>query len=333
MTQMNKQLLVIHTGDDPQFGGIQRMCYDGIQAFKQAGIFGEALGPQPGSVRWALSYLQKARLCRGGTFILHAGLAKLFWLRRPHDPIFVFLHGIEVWRPFPWYHTRILQGTTKFITNTQFTWDQFKRWHPKLASIPHEVTHLGLNEPIAFEEPDPTVPAAMIISRLDRGEDYKGHREIIAVWDKVREAIPGAELWVAGDGNLKEDLEKIVPPGSGIVFLGHIDANEKERRLKRCRCLAMPSRGEGFGLVYIEAMRLGRPCLVSDEDAGREVVNPPESGLEVNQKDLPALTKALIFLLGNSRERSEMAFRAKKRYDENFTLTHYQKRLLKAVTL
>ncbi len=307
------------------------MCHDAIQAFSEAGILGDTLGPQGGIARWALSYFWKARRCRGGTFVLHAGLAKLFWLRRPKGPIFVFLHGIEVWRPFRWFHTRILQGTTKFIANTQFTWEQFKRWHPELAAIPHEVVHLGLNEPTEYGEPDLHVPAAMIISRLNRDEDYKGHREIIAVWDKVREAVPGAELWIAGDGNLRPALEELAGPGTGIVFLGHIDASEKEERLKRCRCLAMPSRGEGFGLVYIEAMRLGRPCLVSDEDAGREVVDPPDSGIAVNQKDGAALARALIFLLGDSAERKEMGLRAKKRYDERFTLKHYQQRLVNAI--
>jgi glycosyltransferase involved in cell wall biosynthesis len=51
-----------------------------------------------------------------------------------------------------------------------------------------------------------------------------------------------------------------------------VTEEEKQDLLRRCRCFAMPSRNEGFGLVYLEAMRLGRPCLVSDCDAGREIV-------------------------------------------------------------
>ena len=56
----------------------------------------------------------------------------------------------------------------------------------------------------------------------------------------------------------------------------------KNELLKKCLCFVMPSRNEGFGLVYLEAMRLGKPCLVSDCDAGREVVSIPGCGFSVS---------------------------------------------------
>ncbi len=77
--------------------------------------------------------------------------------------------------------------------------------------------------------------------------------------------------------------------GRSISFLGRITEEEKQDRLDRCQCLAMPSRAEGFGLVYLEAMRMGRPCMVSTTDAAREVVNPPEAGLAVDPDDTEAV--------------------------------------------
>jgi len=331
MKSNHKRLLVLHTGDDPNFGGIQRMCFDALDVFRSEGILGPSLGPTQSQFKRIWDYFRHARNWEGGMFLLHAGLAKLFWFCRPQKPVFIFLHGVEVWKPFARYHEKSLRYTSKFLVNSGFTWEQFKKWHPELAQIPHDIVHLGLDHPEDYCPPDPDLPMALMISRLDRGEDYKGHRQMIMVWKDVRKTIPNAELWIAGDGDLKNELEKMAAEQEGIRFLGKISNIEKQRLLKRCRCLSMPSLGEGFGLVYIEAMRYGRPVLVSDSDAGREVVNPPEAGLEVKQSDLPGMVQKLIFLLGTSSERENMGHRAKDRFDNHFTLKHYQSRILKTV--
>ena len=78
-------------------------------------------------------------------------------------------------------------------------------------------------------------------------------------------------------------------------------------------------------------MRFGRPCLVSDCDAGREVVNPPEAGLQVNVRDSAAVANALIQLLGNQHKWAEWSAQAKARYEKNYTVAAYQKRLFDAI--
>jgi glycosyltransferase involved in cell wall biosynthesis len=93
----------------------------------------------------------------------------------------------------------------------------------------------------------------------------------------------------------------------------------------------MPSRAEGFGLVYLEAMRLGRPCLVSNADAGREVVNPPEAGLSVDAEDAGALADSICRLIAQDREWDLWSTRARARYEANFTVQHFQHRLRAAV--
>jgi glycosyltransferase involved in cell wall biosynthesis len=93
----------------------------------------------------------------------------------------------------------------------------------------------------------------------------------------------------------------------------------------------MPSQGEGFGLVYLEAMRLGRPCLVSTCDAGREVVAPPTAGLAVDAKDEAALVEATMSLLSFCDHRPEWSDAARQRYETQFTATHFQERLLSAL--
>jgi phosphatidylinositol alpha-1,6-mannosyltransferase len=174
-----------------------------------------------------------------------------------------------------------------------------------------------------------------MIGRLLRSEDYKGHRELLAAWPAVQGRVPGAELWVAGDGDLRTELEGLARrtlPAGAARFWGSVPDAEKERLLRRARCLVLPSRSEGFGLVYLEAMRLGRPCLVSSLDAGREVVNPPEAGLAVDPRRPDELAAAVARLLAASApEWRGWSAQARGRYERGFTAAHFQDRLAAAL--
>jgi glycosyltransferase involved in cell wall biosynthesis len=116
-----------------------------------------------------------------------------------------------------------------------------------------------------------------------------------------------------------------------VRFLGQVSEAAKEKLLEESRCLLMPSRGEGFGLVYLEAMRVGRPCLVSTMDAGREVVNPPQAGLAANPDNQEELVNAICRLLADGAEWQEWSAQARRRYEQNYTSRHFQHRLLSAL--
>jgi phosphatidylinositol alpha-1,6-mannosyltransferase len=168
---------------------------------------------------------------------------------------------------------------------------------------------------------------------MEKGEDYKGHRELIEAWVDVRRHVPGAELWIVGDGGLRLELEAVAASRcpDGVRFWGWVPEEDKERLLRSARCLAMPSRGEGFGLAYLEAMRVGTPCLVSTLDAGREVVAPPEAGLAVNPRSTGDLVEALCRLLSPSLQWDAWSEGARRRYESRFTARHFQERLLEAL--
>ena len=93
----------------------------------------------------------------------------------------------------------------------------------------------------------------------------------------------------------------------------------------------MPSRADGFGLVYLEAMRLGRPCLVSTLDAGREVVNPPEAGLAADPDNPHDLAEAICRLLTPGPDWGIWSRQARVRYESRFTARHFQERLIAAL--
>lgn len=260
----------------------------------------------------------------------HLGLARLLpWMRGCRHDVIAFLHGIEAWRPWP---PRVLGRVHRFLCNSDFTWQAFTAHNPACASRPHEVVWLGTGEPAGPVRPPDPEPTALMLARLSRAEDYKGHREVLAAWPQVLERRPDARLWIAGDGDLRPDLEQAAAGlGDCVRFFGRVSEEVKQDLLARCHALVMPSRGEGFGLVYLEAMRLGRPCLVSTCDAGREVVNPPEAGLAADSADPDALAAALVDLLSSGPVWDAWSAAARRRYEAHFTAAHFQHRLGQAL--
>jgi len=266
--------------------------------------------------------------------VWHVGLLQLLPFIRPGGKrVVLFLHGIEVWRKLPWWTRRLLNRVDLFLSNSDFTWKRFVEFQPQCAVRPHRIVPLGWGQPVATVPPCDAAPVVLMLSRLARGEDYKGHREIISAWSAVRTLFPDAQLWIAGDGDLRPILEQMVAPGerSHVRFWGRASEAQKIELLGRCRCFAMPSRGEGFGIVYAEAMRLGRPCLVSTQDAGREVINAPEAGLAVDPGDQAALVQALCRLLDDGHEWQEMSRAARARYEMLYTAEKFQNRLIEAL--
>jgi phosphatidylinositol alpha-1,6-mannosyltransferase len=173
-----------------------------------------------------------------------------------------------------------------------------------------------------------------MLGRMARVEDYKGHREIIEAWPSVLQVRPDAKLFMVGEGDLRSELEALVRArgiSESVRFWGRVSDAQKEELLLRSRCLALPSRGEGFGLVYLEAMRLGRPCLVSTLDAGREVVNPPEAGLAADPNNPEELASALCRLLSEGDQWGRWSLQARRRYEENYTAKHFRERLVAAL--
>jgi phosphatidylinositol alpha-1,6-mannosyltransferase len=269
--------------------------------------------------------------------VWHMDLLKLLPFFRLRDArVVLILQGIEAWRRRPWPERSLLGRVDQFLSISDYTWRRFVMANSAYADVPHRTVPLGIDAPWQSQTPSPSpTPVALMIGRLDRRENYKGHREMLEAWPLVRQQMPTAELWIAGEGDLRPDLEQLAANrglSDAVRFLGFVSEDRKQQLLQEARCLAVPSRGEGFGLVYLEAMRLGRPCLVSTFDAGREVVDPPRHGLAGNPDDPAGLAEAACRLLTNGPEWQQWSISARQHYEQHFTARHYQRRLLAALS-
>jgi len=325
------ELLGVFPALEP-LGGVQasgREAWQGIvnEIGEQRACF---FGYQPGASKTRAAFAALAKRRRGGILLVwHLHLLKLAPLvAGAAARVVLFLHGVEAWRRQDSLTRWALGKVNLFLSNSDYTWERFAAFHPELRGAPHATVPLGAGEPACDTVRAPAAgPAVLMLGRMLRGEDYKGHRQMIEAWPRVLEKVPGAGLWIAGDGDLREALEQRARRHTGVRFFGQVSEEQKQDLLARCRCLAMPSRGEGFGLVYLEAMRMGRPCLAGDGDGGREVVNPPEAGLAVNPDDPAQLAAAAVRLLTAGPEWDAWSCAARRRYESGFTAQHFRQRL------
>src|SRR5579862_865371 len=329
-----QQIVGVFPSLDP-FGGVQasgREAWQGIvnQIGEQRACF---IGYRPGASKTLAALGALATRGQGQVLLVwHLNLLKLAPLAAGAEArVVVFLHGIEAWRRQDALTRWVLGRVHLFLSNSDHTWERFANSNPTFRGAPHETVHLGAGTNLESTPPAPSArPAALMLGRMLRSEDYKGHRQLIETWPLVVERLPTAELWIAGDGDLRprlEELARAVGLGSRVRFFGQISEEQKQELIAQCHCLALPSSGEGFGLVYLEAMRIGRPCLVSDQDAGREVVNPPEAGLAANPDDPQQLAEATPRLLRAGPEWDQWSQQARRRYESQFTAERFHDRL------
>ncbi len=280
----------------------------------------------------AVGKRRKARVL----LVWHLHLLKLLpFLDCSSSRVILFLHGVEAWRKHGSLTQFLLNKVNLILSNSDYTWTRFLNCNPAFRNVPHQTVHLGVLSGLGTPTPLPSnPPAVLMVGRLDPREGYKGHRQMIEAWPQVLERMCDAQLWIVGDGDLRQTLEGLARqrvPSHSVRFYGQISNLEKEQLMARCRCLALPSRGEGFGLVYLEAMRMGRPCLVSNVDAGCEVVNPPEAGLAIDPDDPCEIADALHRMLTSGSEWDQWSECARSRYETRFTGAHFRRRLATAL--
>jgi phosphatidylinositol alpha-1,6-mannosyltransferase len=257
-------------------------------------------------------------------------------VRRPYA---VFLHGIEAWRPLSEARRRALAGAAVVLTNSAYTAARVLTAHPWVR--PPVVCPLALPTPVGPPPASRVDPrwgphAVLVVGRLDASEQYKGHDQLIEAFPMVRARVPDARLVFVGGGNDRGRLEtKARAAGLGDAFLatGFLDEAAIAHAYARAAVFALPSRNEGFGVVYLEAMAHGLPCIGSIHDAAREVIVDGRSGFLVDQASLPDLAGQITRLLGDAPLRRQMGAYGQTLVTERFSYPQFRERVAGALAM
>lgn len=287
--------------------------------------------------RFALGALSRRRHARRSVVLVtHVALAPVGRLVKElvGGRLCLFLHGQEVWRPLALAAHWGLKAFDGVLANSHFTLRRFREVNPLFAGLAGDVCYLPARE--LARVPTERLLAAprprlrvLIVGRLWGRGLSKGQCELISVWPEILREFPGAELWVVGEGAGRLDLERLVAGSGGqaVRFTGEVSDAELDALYAASDVYAMPSEGEGFGLVFAEAMAHGLPCIASRLDAGGEVVVDGETGYVIDPRSQEELRNALRCLLANPALRRKMGEAGRRRADELFSLAAFTERI------
>ena len=300
-------------------------------------------GAEPVALRTRVQFFAKlARLqsLRRVDWVLftHVGIARA-QLRVPKKfrrPYGVFLHGIEAWSATLDAERRAaLREARVRIAISPHTARRVAAAHPDLPAL--ETCLLAL---LPDDEHPDRIPAdvrvdygshaVVIVGRMASTERYKGHDQLLLAWPRVLAEVPDASLVMVGRG---DDVERLrtkaaaLGLGRSVHFPGFLPDAAVRGIMRHAAVFAMPSRGEGFGLVYLQAMRAGVPCLGSRDDAATDVIVDGETGLLVPRQDPEAIAGALARLLTDEPMRRRMGASGLRRFESLFTYPRFRARL------
>jgi glycosyltransferase involved in cell wall biosynthesis len=275
----------------------------------------------------------------------------LFLKRTFQIPYWLTLHGIEVWGDLSSVKRRALLGAKQLISNSRFTLDAVISRHA-LGAKEASIIPPALTDVISSGTPSPedrranhARPVVLTVGRLAASERYKGHDVMLDAWHKVLEAEPESQYLIVGDGDDRQRLEakaRGLRLGGSVRFVGKVTAAELSNYYDNCRVFAMPARteldprdprGEGFGIVFLEAMAHGKPVIGPRNGAPAEYIRHGEHGLLVNPLDPSEVAQALIEILGHPERSQRMGQAGRKWVRENFSYQAFCWRLRESLKM
>ncbi len=157
------------------------------------------------------------------------------------------------------------------------------------------------------------------IITIGRLSPEKGQKDLIDVFKIVNKELPKTKLFMVGDGPLKKELEnytKELKLTNKIIFTGFLGDKGKEKYILDSSIFILPSYTESFGLVLIEAMSYGLPCIAFDTSDGAKELLKNNVGILVKDRNKEKMAEEIIKELKNKNgsEHSEKGYKYCQKY-------------------
>lgn len=169
-----------------------------------------------------------------------------------------------------------------------------KRINPQVVYIPNTIDEIPTNKT--------NLNKNTLIS-VGRFSLEKGFDDLIRVFNKVHAEIPDSKLVLIGDGSEKDKIKSLIDDynlNKAITLPGFLTQKQIEKYMLNSKLYVMTSITESFGLVLIEAMRYGVPCIAFDSASGaKQIIDNNINGLLVSNRSIDEMAKQIIKLLQN----------------------------------
>jgi phosphatidyl-myo-inositol dimannoside synthase len=253
-------------------------------------------------------------------------IVKIF---KPSVKIFISVYGIEVWKKFNFFYKYFLSRFT-ILPISHYTQNIMMSLN-KLSEHNFKILYCASTEKKennfknVYDIKDFNI---LSVTRLDSNDAYKGIDTMIRCLPLISKIVTNLKYTVIGKGNdlaRLKNLAKELTVEKYIDFKGFVDFIEPYYCY--CDVFSLPSKGEGFGIVYIEAMNYKKPCIACDEGGQTDVVIHEKTGCLCPYGDINRLSENIIKLYKYPILREEFGQNGYSHFKKKFTFDEFKKSL------
>ena len=232
----------------------------------------------------------------------------------------------------------ICENADKLIAISKYTAqsyiDEFHIPSDKIEIIPNavdtnkfhpEVDGYEVRKKMNLKEKDRVV---LFVGRLDYN---KGIEYLLRSFSRIDKEGIEARLVIVGEGALKKYIHAFTckyPFKNSIIHVGHVSEEDLPKFYAASDLVVQPSLMEGFGIVLLEAMASGKPCVATRAGGVEDAVINGETGLLVPPADSYSLYHAIHTLLTDDKLSKEFGTAGRKRVEKYFTWDKVAKRTI-----
>ncbi|MBB1284658.1 glycosyltransferase family 4 protein [Flavisolibacter sp. BT320] len=262
--------------------------------------------------------LRSIREGRGAALVLlsHVNLLSVGYAIKKTSPgtkLVLLGHGIEVWDPVPAWKRRMLRSCDQVLPVSEFT----SRKMQELYGLEEEKMRV-LNNGLDPHLPPPVAKGSvrlrekyglatdarvlLTLTRLSEKDWYKGYDDVIMALRSLKKGGPSLRYLLLGkyDEDEKARLDRLIAQQGlqgEVIFTGFVPDEELAEHFSIADIYVMPSRKEGFGIVFIEALYYGLPVIAGRVDGSVDALDGGKLGALVNPDDPGEIREALRLAL------------------------------------
>jgi phosphatidyl-myo-inositol dimannoside synthase len=290
------------------------------------------------TARWRPDVIICTHLCLGPVGCLLARIC--------HRPYWIVVHGIEAWAVLPAWKRISLRRADRVLVTSAFSREQVvKRQgidYKRIRSLP-----CTLDETLLRAETPETCLGhslkgqriVLTVARMAASEGYKGHDVVLRALPAVIAKVPNLTYVVVGEGDDRHRLQRVAGDmglNKHVVFTGEISDSELARLYRQSEIFVLPARtvlddsdpkGEGFGIVFLEAMAFGKPVVGPRYGAPAELITDRKTGLLVDPDQAESVAEALLNLFTKPATADEMGKAAQEWVRRHYSYGSFRDRL------
>jgi glycosyltransferase involved in cell wall biosynthesis len=225
-------------------------------------------------------------------------------------PYWVIVHGIDAWDIKEASKISALKAAEKILSVSEYTSNHILIDQENSLENIHILSNtFNASQFIIQSKPqyllaryqlDKNQHIILTVARLAGGDRYKGYDQIIQSLPIIRQQIPNIHYLLVGKGNDRDRVEAIIDSTNVrdcVTLTGFVSDEELGDHYNLCDVFAMPSKREGFGIVYLEALACGKPTIGGNQDGAIDALCHGKLGALVDPDDIQELAETIISIL------------------------------------